>query len=204
MKNIRVEFNTEVTPDYIRALAPDSVISAIGAKPVVPDIPGADGENVILSTQIHEKELGRKVVFIGGGMVGCEEGINAAKYGGRDVTIIEMTDTIARGAPYVHYISILSEIEKLDNLRVLKQTKCVAVRDGGVVVEGPDGKEEFIEADTVVMSAGMRPLSDEAWSLYGIGGQSMIVGDCKKPARMNEAVTDGYFAGFNLQKLDEY
>lgn len=204
MKNIRVEFNTEVTPDYIRALAPDSVIIAIGAKPVVPDIPGADGENVILSTQIHEKELGRKVVFIGGGMVGCEEGINAAKYGGRDVTIIEMTDTIARGAPYVHYISILSEIEKLDNLRVLKQTKCVAVRDGGVVVEGPDGKEEFIEADTVVMSAGMRPLSDEAWSLYGIGGQSMIVGDCKKPARMNEAVTDGYFAGFNLQKLDEY
>ncbi len=202
-KNIKVEFDTVVTPEYVRAFAPDAVIIAIGAKPVVLDIPGADQEKVVLSTEIHEKGLGQKVVFVGGGMVGCEEGLNAAKYEGRDVTIVEMTDTIARGAPYVHYISILSEFEKLDNLHVRKQTTCVAINDKGAVVRGPDGKEELIEADTVVMAVGMRPLADEAWSLYGIGGQSAIVGDCKKPARMNEAVLDGYFAGFNLQKLDE-
>jgi 2,4-dienoyl-CoA reductase-like NADH-dependent reductase (Old Yellow Enzyme family)/thioredoxin reductase len=201
--NIRVEFNTTVTPEYIRSMAPDAVIIAIGAKPVVLDIPGADNPKVVLSTEIHEKGLGRKVVFVGGGMVGCEEGLHAAKYEGRDVTIVEMTDTIARGAPYVHYISILSEFEKLDNLRVRTQTKCVAITDKGVVVQGPDGKEELVEADTVVMAVGMHPLSDEAWSLYGIGCQSAIVGDCKKPARMNEAVLDGYYAGFSLQKLDE-
>jgi pyruvate/2-oxoglutarate dehydrogenase complex dihydrolipoamide dehydrogenase (E3) component len=79
----------------------------------------------------------------------------------------------------------------------------VAITDKGVVVQGPDGKEELVEADTVVMAVGMHPLSDEAWSLYGIGCQSAIVGDCKKPARMNEAVLDGYYAGFSLQKLDE-
>jgi 2,4-dienoyl-CoA reductase-like NADH-dependent reductase (Old Yellow Enzyme family)/thioredoxin reductase len=197
--NIKVEFNTTVTPEYIKAAGADSVIIAIGAKPVVLDIPGAD--KAILSTEIHEKGLGNKVVFIGGGMVGCEEGLSAA-YDGKDVTIVEMTDTIARGAPFVHYISILSEIEKLDNMRILTQTECVAVNEKGAVVRGADGAENLIEADTVVMSVGMKALKDEAWSLCGVGGQSIIVGDCKKAARMNEAVTDGYFAGFSLQKLD--
>ncbi|MDR1589570.1 MAG: NAD(P)/FAD-dependent oxidoreductase [Oscillospiraceae bacterium] len=200
--NIKVEFNTAVTPEYIKKMAPDAVVIAIGAEPIVPDIPGADGKNVIPATRIHERELDQRVVFIGGGMVGCEEGLHAAKYEGRDVTIIEVTDTIAKNAPFIHYISILSEFEKLENLRVLTGTSCEAIRDDGVVVRDADGRETFIPADTVVLSAGMRPLADEAWSLYGIGGQSIIVGDCKKPARMNEAVGDGYFAGFNIQKMD--
>jgi len=200
--NIKVEFNTTVTPEYIKAMDPDDVIIAIGAEPIVPNIPGVDNGKVILSTEIHEKGIGQKVVFIGGGMVGCEEGLSAAKYEGKDVTIVEMTDTIAKGAPFVHYISTLSEIEKLPNLKVLTETKCVAINDQGVIVCGPDGKETLIEADSVVLSVGMKALTDEAWSLYGIGGQSVIVGDCKKPARMNEAVTDGYFAGYCLQKMD--
>ncbi|NLA86570.1 MAG: FAD-dependent oxidoreductase [Clostridiales bacterium] len=202
--NIKVEFNTTVTPEYIKTMAPDDVIIAIGAEPIIPDIPGVDSGKVILSTEVHDKGLGQKVVFIGGGMVGCEEGLNAAKHGGKDVTIVEMTDTIAKGAPFVHYISILSEFEQLDNLKVLTETECVEINDKGVIVRGPDGRKTQIEADSVVLSVGMRALNDEAWSLYGIGGQSIIVGDCKKPARMNEAVTDGYFAGFHLQKLSDW
>ena len=198
--NIDVKFNTKVTRSFIEAMDPDSVIIAIGAEPVVPGIPGVDGANVIKATEIHSKGLGHKVVFIGGGMVGCEEGLSAA-YEGKDVTIVEMTDTVAKGAPFVHYISILSEMEKLNNLQVLTEARCVSIDDKGVTVSEAGG-ERHIEADTVVISAGMAAKSDEAWSLYGIGGQSMIVGDCRKPARMNEAVTDGYFAGFTVQKLD--
>ena len=199
--NIKVEFNTAVTPEYIRAMAPDSVIIAIGSEPVVPDIPGINGPNVILSTEIHEKGLGQKVVFIGGGLVGSEEGIDAAKYHGKDVTIVEMKNTIADGAPHLIYLSILSESEKLENLHVLTNTECVSINERGVVVKDRDGNESFIEADTVVAAVGMKPLREEAWRLFGIGGQSAIIGDCKKPARMNDAVTDGYFAGFYLQKL---
>ena len=201
LENIKVEFNTTVTPQYIESMAPDSVIIAIGAEPVIPDIPGIDNAKVILSTEIHTKGLGESVVFIGGGMAGCEEGLSAA-YAGKDVTIVEMTDTLAKGAPFVHYISILSEIEKLGNMHILTGAQCTGISDAGVAVKGADGAERMIKADTIVVSAGMKPRTDEAWSLYGIGGQSAIVGDCKKAARMNEAVTDGYFAGFCLQKLD--
>ena len=196
--NIKVEFNTTVTPEYIEAMAPDSVIIAVGAEPVIPAIPGV--EKAISCTEIHNNSIGQNVVFIGGGLVGCEEGLNAA-YEGKNVTIIEMTDTISRGAPFVHYISVLSEMENLPNITVLTETECMAIDDAGVTVKTSDGKEQHIDADTVVISAGMKAKSDEAWNLYGIGAQSIIVGDCKKAARMNEAVTDGYFAGFTLSRI---
>jgi pyruvate/2-oxoglutarate dehydrogenase complex dihydrolipoamide dehydrogenase (E3) component len=141
-------------------------------------------------------------VFVGGGLVGCEEGINAAKYHGSDVTIVEITDTIASGATHLHRLAILSESEKLQNLHVRTLTECVSISEQGVAVKGPDGRETFIEADTVVFSVGMKPLREEAQRLYGIGGQTVVVGDCKKPGRMNDAVTDGYFAGYHLQKMD--
>ncbi|MCL1834759.1 MAG: FAD-dependent oxidoreductase [Oscillospiraceae bacterium] len=201
--NIKVELNTTVTPEYIEAMAPDSVIIAIGAAPAVPDIPGIDRPNVILSSEIHTKGLGHKVVFIGGGLIGGEEGIDAAKYHGKDVTIIELTGEIAASATHLHRLTILSESEKLPNLRVLTLTQCLSIDEGGVTVRDKDGKESYIEADTIVLSAGMKPLSEEAWKLYGIGGQTIITGDCAKPARMNEAVRYGWFAGFNLQKLEQ-
>jgi NADPH-dependent 2,4-dienoyl-CoA reductase/sulfur reductase-like enzyme len=201
--NISLRLNTAVTPEYIKEMAPGSVIIAIGADPVIPDIPGADNPKVILSTEIHEKGLGKHVVFVGGGMAGCEEALNAANDPARSVAIVEMTDTLAKGAPYVHYISILSEMEKLGNLTALIETECVAISDQGVLVREKGGKERLIEADTVVLSTGLRAKTAEAWDLYGIGGQSVLAGDCKKVARMNEAVMEGYFAGFHLQKLDE-
>lgn len=200
--NIEVRFNTTVTPEYIRELAPDEVIIAIGAEPAVPEIPGANSPKVVLAPEIHEKELGQKVVFIGGGMVGCEEGIAAAKYGNKDVTIVEQTGTICRGAPYIHYLGIITELEQLDNVRLLLKSTVTAITEKGVIVRAEDGSVQELEADSVVMCAGMRPKKDEAWRLLQAAQSAVIVGDAKKPARMNEAVTDGYFAGFNLQKLD--
>ncbi|MCL2124829.1 MAG: NAD(P)/FAD-dependent oxidoreductase [Oscillospiraceae bacterium] len=198
--NIKVVFNTAVTPEYIEKAAPDTVIIAIGSEPIIPDIPGV--EKAILATQIHEKGLGDRIVFIGGGLVGSEEGLEAA-YNGKDVTIIEKLETVAKSTPFVHYTAIISEMEKLDNVHVLTNTECVAITDDGVLVRDADGKESLVEADSVVLAVGMKAKSDEAWGLYGFGGQSVLVGDCKKAARMNEAVTDGYFAGFYAQKLDE-
>ncbi len=201
-KNIEVKLGFTVTPEYIRENDFDDVIIAIGARPVKPDIPGIDSSKVVYADGIYKKPLGNKVVFVGGGMVGCEEGI-AAAYEGRDVTIVELTDKIGKGAPYVHYLGIVIEMEQLPNLKVMKQTSVSEITENGVKVVTADGKEELIEADSIVVSVGMEPLKEEAWALYEASDNAVIVGDAKKPARMNEAVTDGYFAGFHLSRLEE-
>ena len=54
----------------------------------------------------------------------------------------------------------------------------------------------------MIVGVGMQSLTDQAWELYNASNNAIIVGDAKKPARMNEAVAAGYYAGFNIQRLD--
>ena len=202
MPNIEVLLNTVVTPEFIEAGDYDDVIIAIGAKPVRPNIPGIDSEKVVYEDGIYEKELGKNLVFIGGGMVGCEEGIAAAKYEGKNVTVIEATDKYGKGAPFIHYLAMTMEIEKLPNLEMMLETTVTEITDTGVKVKCADGTEKEIPADNVIIGVGMESLKEEAWSLYNVSNNARIVGDAKKPARMNEAIADGYYAGFGIQTLD--
>ena len=65
--NVDVHLDTEVTPEMVKAEAPDVVIVATGAVPLIPDIPGIYGDNVVNAWQVlnEEVEVGDKVVIIG-------------------------------------------------------------------------------------------------------------------------------------------
>ena len=71
---VDVRLNTPVTPELIEEIKPAAVFNCIGATPLIPKIPGAEGAHVANS---HDVLAGKvkptgKVVIIGGGMVGME------------------------------------------------------------------------------------------------------------------------------------
>ena len=202
-ERIDVRLNTAVTPELVREIAPDALIVAIGAKPIELNIPGVDDPRVIRSIDIHREDfqIGDKVVIIGGGMVGCEEGIDLAKSHGKEVTILEMQERLAGDAPYVHYIAILNEIEQLDNLKVELNHTCTAISNKGVICKDREDREKVFPADTIIMAVGMRGLRDEAESFRGLAPTVIPVGDCVKPSQMAPAILSGYFAGYNLQRF---
>ena len=65
--NVDVHLDTEVTAEMVKAEAPDAVVVATGAVPLIPDIPGVDGNNVVDAWQVlnEEVEVGDNVVIIG-------------------------------------------------------------------------------------------------------------------------------------------
>jgi 2,4-dienoyl-CoA reductase-like NADH-dependent reductase (Old Yellow Enzyme family)/thioredoxin reductase len=201
--NIELRLNTTASPQLVRELAPDALIVAIGAKPYLPLIPGLDDNRVIQAIDIHgpQTELGSKVIIIGGGLIGCEEGIDLAKARGKDVTVIEMTDKLADGAPYMHYLALVNEFEQLPNLCFKLQERVTAIDAAGVHTMDVSGQPQCYEADSIVLAAGMTPLKEETEAYRTLAPQVYIVGDCHKVAQMNEAVLSGYFAGYNLQRL---
>ena len=69
-----IRLNTKVTPEYVEKEAPDALIVAIGSRPLVPPIPGLDGDNVIIVNDYyrHVDEVSDDVVVFGGGLAGCE------------------------------------------------------------------------------------------------------------------------------------
>lgn len=88
--------NIEATPEFVRSLGADVVLVASGSESIVLPIPGVNGRNVFTCIQAHKNQdkLGHQVVFIGGGMVGCEEALELKSRGKVEVTVVEMTDRV--------------------------------------------------------------------------------------------------------------
>lgn len=180
-RDIRVVMNTRVTPEMIQGQY-DVVIAALGAQPVIPRIPGADGANVTVATEaiMHADRIGHNVVIIGGGEVGVETGMFLAQQG-REVTVIEMRDELAADTTFMHYRSMFQAAwEAIPSFHWVLNATAKEITPDHVTYTDAQGEHQ-LPADSVVLSVGMRSKSDEALSFFGTGKQFYLVGDCKKP-----------------------
>ncbi len=181
-QRIAVQLNTRVTPDMLFDNY-DAVIAAIGAEPVVPGIPGVEGENVIMAMDVlmKTKPIGQNVVVIGGGEVGTETGMYIAKTG-RNVTVLEMRDELAADTTIMHYRSMFQEAwEAIPTFSFVLNAAAKEICGDKVIYTDKDGNTKELAADTVVLSVGMKARKDEALSFYGAGDRFYMVGDCYQP-----------------------
>lgn len=196
---IEVLMNTEATPELISSIKPDALIIAVGAAPAVPPIPGMDKSFVHLAAHLEDDvKIEEPVVVIGGGLVGCEEGLHLAKEKGYDVTVLEMKDAAATDAPFLHWRALMIELEKEEKLTLRTRITCSEIADDGVHGTDAEGNAVVFPAGTVLVAAGMKALSDVTDSLRGCVDEYYVIGDCKKPAKILEALHYGYFAAMDL------
>jgi pyruvate/2-oxoglutarate dehydrogenase complex dihydrolipoamide dehydrogenase (E3) component len=194
-----VLLNTEVTPEFVASQHPDALIAAVGAEPIVPRIPGIRGKNVVIANDIHKPgvKIGKKIVVMGGGLVGCEEAVYLAMQG-KDVTVIEMLGDYARDAnEFIGKLALPAEIRKY-NIKMMTNTKGKAIREEGLLCTNPEGKEVLYRADTVVCAVGEKALTPVVDQLRGTAPEFYVIGDCRKPQKILEAVTAGYDAAMDL------
>ncbi|MCD8143785.1 MAG: FAD-dependent oxidoreductase [Oscillospiraceae bacterium] len=188
-----VRLNTKVTKAVVDEVQPDVLIAAVGALPVTPPIPGAKGENVIFGADLMaDTPLGKNVVVIGGGMIGCEESVYLSDLG-HNVTIVEMQNDIAADCLKYPFLWLHHEVEARD-IRVLTSASCTEITPNSVTVRKEDGSVEQIPCDNVVMAAGTRARSDVVEELRPLCDQFYIVGDAKVAKNVMMAVRDGYDA----------
>ena len=196
--DVKVLYDTEATPEMVREMHPDHLIVAVGSSELRPRIPGSDQDFVYseLSAIVHEKELGDKVVIIGGGTIGAEMELGLAEKEGKEVYCIEMGNAVAAKGNLLYRISMNQHIRRNENLHMLLNTSCKEIRDHKVLVENKDGQTE-IECDNVVIAIGVRSNRDLANSFYGITPHTVLVGDCDNVRQIMEATLAGYTAGLN-------
>jgi len=193
-----VMLNTEVTPEFVAFHHPDVLIAAVGAVPIVPNIPGIRSKNVVIANDIHKPgvKVGKKVVVMGGGLVGCDEAIYLAMQG-KDVTVVEMLGDYARDANMAIKIALGIELRKY-NIKVITNTKGKAVQAEGLLCTGPEGKEVLYKADTVVCAVGQQALMSVVDRLRSTAPEFYFIGDCVKPQKITEAVAAGYDVAMDL------
>jgi len=190
---VKVELGTEVTFELVASKKPDAVIVATGAEPLIPDIPGIKGKNVVRAIDVLSGKVelkNQKVVVAGGGMIGTEVGEFLVERGNR-VTLVEMLTTIAADMEPLNRQGLLEALEGKDiTLLINKEIKEITEK-GVRVTDKMSGEKQLIEGDIVVAALGSKSVSSLAEKLEGKVGEIYTVGDCNEPRRVEQAIYEG-------------
>lgn len=198
--NATIRLNETVTAKLIEKEKPDAVVMAAGLTSFVPDIPGMDRDNVVLAEDVlsGRKEVGRKVVIIGGELVACETADLLGTKVGRSLIVARRGPKMAVKVGPTARERLLERLKK-KGVRLLPGVqKYEKITDKGLVLIDSKGKKRTIEADTIIIAAGS---IGNAWlseELKGKVPEIYSVGDCKEPRDILEALTEGAKAGTEL------
>ena len=194
---VEIRLNTEVTPEYAAKEAPDALIIAVGSAPLVPPIPGLDGENVIIVNDYyrHADEVADDVAVFGGGLAGCEIALHLGRLGKR-VHIVEMRDRLAPDANVRHRPLLLKELDKC--VTVHTSCKGKAVRPDGILCEDAEGREVLIPGATVICALGQRSRTDAVDALLDSAPFVRVIGDASRVSTITNAVYWGYHAALDI------
>lgn len=178
---IPVMLNTDLSAQDIINKKPDSVILATGSLPVSIRFDGSDRSSVIscLDAIEHEEKLGKNVVVVGGGQIGCEIAMDLAETG-RKVTIVEAMEDILSSGAMVPGVNKMALVDILENKEVciLKSAHLDSVDETGAnITLTKENRNVHIDADSVVMSIGFRPKASIAGELVGNDIEYYEVGD---------------------------
>ena len=187
-QGIEVHTGVKATPEMIAAENYDAVVVANGAEMLTLPIPGADRDKLTYALEAfaHPERLGEKVVVIGGGEVGVETALYIAQQG-HDTTVVEMRDRLSADSTAIHYYDMFREAwEAEPNFHGITGVKVARIEPDAVVYTDKDGAEHSLPADTVVMCAGRVPREAEALAFYGCAPEFYMIGDCKKPASVQQ------------------
>jgi 2,4-dienoyl-CoA reductase-like NADH-dependent reductase (Old Yellow Enzyme family)/thioredoxin reductase len=192
-----IETGREVTVDDVTAIDPDAVIVATGASPVVPPIPGTDGDHVVTSDEVlaGEVEVGARALIVGGGACGLETADFLAVRG-REVVVVEMLDAVCEDMlPDAKYF-LMERLEKAE-VPILVSTEVERIEGERVILRRPDPETgttwttAIEDVDTVILAAGARPNQALAEDLEDAGYDVHAVGDCVEPGFAIDAIYQG-------------
>ena len=196
---VEVKRGHEADVEAIVAMKPDAVVLATGSSVAAPDIPGADTAKVVMARDViaGRKEVGGKVVIVGGGRVGCETALLLAGQG-KNVTLVRMA---GRGR-LAGDVGILSRRFLLRELRespvtVEADSSVEAITPEGVVIT-KNGVSMPMEADTVVLSPAPSPDNRLAEELRGRVPELHVIGDAEAPRTVAAAIHEGFRVGREL------
>jgi 2,4-dienoyl-CoA reductase-like NADH-dependent reductase (Old Yellow Enzyme family)/thioredoxin reductase len=188
---ITIRFGKQATAAAVKALSPDVVVAACGSVPTCPPLPGLDGPQVFHARTIYASRppLGRRLVIIGGGDLGCETADWLADPD-REVIVVEIL------AEVLHRMKKIPKQRLLDRLAakgvtVLTETRVDAVAPGAVHITGKDGQARTLTADNVILAVGAAPEDRLPAELDGTSALVLVVGDAEIPGNLGAALRSG-------------
>ncbi len=170
-----------------------NAIVATGSYPITPPIPGLESPRCVDSTGLlAQTEVPRRLVVLGGGIIGCEFASIFERFG-TEVTMVEMLETLIPQEDD----DATSELRKSFARRgivVHLGKQCTKVEDTGTELVVHFGEGETAECDLMLVSVGRAPLV-EGIGLEAAGVTFDVVRASSTDAHRRTSVPHIYAAG---------
>ena len=188
-----IHYNTRVDVDMIKKLQPDAVVIATGAEQKLPDIPGIEGDNVVLANDVLSGKVkaGREVVVVGGGLVGMEASVFLAQQGHK-VSVVDVAD-IGLNVGYILKEALLEEMIKSGVYQYPNVIPDIITKNGLTVMLY--GEFVLLRADTIVVAVGSSSNNTLYEELKGAVPELHIIGDSLEPRNSMFAIHEGFKVG---------
>jgi NAD(H)-dependent 7beta-hydroxy-3-oxo-delta4-cholenoic acid oxidoreductase len=212
---VKFEFGKEATPDVVKDFAPDAVIVATGAKPLVPPIKGTQDYPVITAHDVLRRTVTiprGSVCILGGGEVACETAdtilANArpaqyirdpeAPHTDVSVTLVEMLPQVMTGVCGPNRETLLSHLKQC-GVKINVNSKILEVTDHDVLIERRDGTQEWLKGfDYVIFGLGARAYDPISAELKKFVPEVYVIGDAVKSRQSSDAMAEGFEVAYNL------
>jgi len=166
-----------------------AVIAATGSRPHIPVIEGIDLKGVYTPhTLFGMKELPRKLVIVGGGVMAAEFAYIFSMFGS-EVTIISRSAFLKNADKHLRAIAI----RELEGVKISEDTSVKSISGRSHIQSvrvRADNKDTSIDADAVLIAAGLVPRSE---MLNGVKKGS--IGEVIVDRHMQTSVPDVYACG---------
>lgn len=196
---VKMVMHTEVTPAMVAEVKPDAVIVATGSNPLVLPIPGINDTGVIHAGDLLDGKasVGKKVLVVGGGMVGCEVADFLGELG-HEVTVIELRDQLGPDVIPEHRKFLMKDFETY-KVQGVTGAKVAQFFTDGVSYTLADGTEGRLEGfDNVVLAMGYRNNDTISEEIKKIVAETYVIGDAVKARKALDATAEGLNAALEI------
>ena len=194
---VEIRLNTEVTAELAEKENADALIVAVGSTPLVPPIPGLDGENVVIVNDYYKQKekVTDKVVVFGGGLAGCECAIHLGMEG-KEVHLVEMRNELAPDANVRHRPLLLKEIDKYVTVHI--GCRGMEVTKEGIICETEEKEQILVPGTSVICALRQHSRTDIVDTLRDCAPYVAVIGDAGKVSTITNAVYEGYHAALDI------
>ena len=188
-----IKLGHTASAEKIIAAEPDAVVIATGARPLLPTLPAVDSTRLVGAWDVisGRESVGKRVVVIGGGLVGCETAELLASRG-HQVSIVElMHDFAVDMEPRTK--QLLTHRFAEWGVKIYLDAEIEIIREDGTVTVKNKNERFDIPADTVVSATGSKPNKELENTVRGAVKEIYTVGDCVRPRKIIDAIREGAY-----------
>ena len=170
---VNIKFNTEITD--VSTLDADEIIIATGSTKRKLKIPGAEKAIDAIDYLLNEKEVGKNVVIIGGGLTGCEVAYDLHLKGNNPIIVEVRNDLIAVPGVCLANSSYLRDYFNWKKVPVYLESSVAEIKDNSVVIKTNEKLEE-VKADSVILAIGYNPnpIAQKGKNIHVVGDANKI------------------------------